>query len=164
MIINRAENRFNLKISDKINLVHLRSRWLVEASTWPFFTLAGQSIGITRLKSYWWIMPIMKMANSYLLGSVFLALEAVIKLNPEIMIDSMGYSFTYPLFWICGAKIGCYIHYPTISTDMLDKVRNRANSFNNKGFIAKSKILTTGKVSLLSPNMQSFTNYLVDLL
>lgn len=123
MIINRAENRFNLKISDKINLVHLRSRWLVEASTWPFFTLAGQSI-----------------------GSVFLALEAVIKLNPDIIIDSMGYSFTYPLFWICGAKIGCYIHYPTISTDMLEKVRNRANSFNNKGFIAKSKFLTTGKL------------------
>jgi len=122
-ILARAVSRFNLTLPDDIRLIKLKYRWLVEASTWPYFTLAGQSI-----------------------GSIILALEAVIKLNPEIMIDSMGYSFTYPLFRLCGSKVGCYIHYPTISTDMLKKVKNRGDSFNNDSRIAKSTILTNAKL------------------
>ena len=51
------------------------------------------------------------------------------------MIDSMGYSFTYPLFVLAGCRVGCYIHYPTISTDMLKKVENR----RTLATLAKSK-------------------------
>ena len=51
----------------------------------------------------------------------------------------MGYSFTYPLFrLIGGCKIGCYVHYPTISTDMLNKVADRSTSFNNRSLITRS--------------------------
>ena len=123
-ILSRARSRFDLQLPEDLRLVKLKYRWLVEASTWPYFTLAGQS-----------------------LGSIILALEAVIKLNPEIIIDSMGYSFTYPLWRLLGSKVACYIHYPTISTDMLNKVKNRGDSFNNDSRIANSTILTNGKVT-----------------
>ena len=43
-ILRRAEARFNIKVEHVI-FVHLKYRWLVEASTWPSFTLAGQSLG-----------------------------------------------------------------------------------------------------------------------
>ena len=42
--------------------------------------------------------------------------------------------------------MGCYVHYPTISTDMLDKVRTRAKSYNNKGRIANSFVATNAKL------------------
>ena len=60
----------------------------------------------------------------------------------------MGYSFTYPLFRICGARVGCYIHYPTISCDMLKKVESRTGDFNNRQLIAKYRLLTDFKVEL----------------
>ena len=62
------------------------------------------------------------------------------------MIDSMGYSFTYPLFRLAGCRVGCYIHYPTISTDMLEKVQSRRADFNNSATIAKNPILSYGKL------------------
>jgi alpha-1,2-mannosyltransferase len=35
----------------------------------------------------------------------------------------MGYSFVYPLFKVLGGcKVLCYVHYPTISTDMIQTV------------------------------------------
>lgn len=121
-ILSRAESRFNIKI-ENVTFIHLKYRWMVEASTWPSFTLAGQSA-----------------------GSIFLAFEALLKLNPEIVIDSMGYSFTYPLFWLFGCKVGCYIHYPTISTDMLQKVSKREADFNNSETIANNSVLSSGKL------------------
>ena len=75
-----------------------------------------------------------------------LALEAVVKVNAEVVIDSMGYSFTYPLFRLCGAKVASYIHYPTISCDMLKKVESRRDDFNNRQIIAKSSVLTQLKL------------------
>jgi len=122
-ILFRAESRFNLKIDSKVKLVKLKWRWLVEAETWPYFTLAGQSA-----------------------GSIMLALEAVVKVNAEVVIDSMGYSFTYPLFRLCGAKVASYIHYPTISCDMLKKVESRKDDFNNRQIIAKYAVLTRLKL------------------
>jgi len=43
-ILSRAESRFNIKI-ENVTFIHLKYRWMVEASTWPSFTLAGQSAG-----------------------------------------------------------------------------------------------------------------------
>ena len=57
------------------------------------------------------------------LGSLALGVEALMSFVPSIYIDTMGYSFTMPLFKYCGASlVGCYVHYPTISTDMLAQV------------------------------------------
>jgi len=60
--------------------------------------------------------------------------------------DTMGYSFTYPLMKLTGSKIGCYVHYPTVSTDMLTRVAERRLDYNNNQAIATSSVLSTGKL------------------
>lgn len=89
----------------RIQFVRLRLRFLVEAETWPRFTLIGQS-----------------------LGSVLLGIEALFRApTPTVFLDTMGYAFTYPAAWLVGSKVACYVHYPTISTDMLAKVSAKRN-------------------------------------
>ena len=76
---------------------------------YPRFTLLGQSF-----------------------GSILLGIEALHKCRPNVFLDTMGYAFTLPLFKYFGqCKVGCYVHYPTISTDMLAKVRSRTSGYNN---------------------------------
>lgn len=71
------------------------------ASTWPRFTLLGQSI-----------------------GSLILAWDAFSLLVPDIFIDTMGYAFSLGLckFLFSRVATGAYVHYPTISTDMLESL------------------------------------------
>lgn len=59
----------------------------------------------------------------------------------------MGYSFTYPIFGILGnSTVLCYVHYPTISTDMLRRVASQSAAFNNSPFISKSPFLSQMKL------------------
>lgn len=124
-IIARAMQRFNLSLnSSQLEFIYLHRRKWVEADMYPYFTLLGQS-----------------------LGSVFLGLEALEKCIPNVYLDTMGYAFTLPLFkYLGGCKVGCYVHYPTISTDMLDKVRTRRAGFNNKRGIANNRFATKFKL------------------
>ncbi|XP_027712665.1 GDP-Man:Man(3)GlcNAc(2)-PP-Dol alpha-1,2-mannosyltransferase [Vombatus ursinus] len=123
-ILNDAFRRFNIKLVHPVKFVFLRKRYLVEASLYPHFTLLGQS-----------------------LGSIFLGLEALWKCVPDVYIDSMGYAFTLPLFKCLGdCKVGSYVHYPTISTDMLSVVRNQNAGFNNATFITRNSFLSKVKL------------------
>lgn len=48
----------------------------------------------------------------------------------------MGYAFTYPLIrLLTGSEIaiGAYIHYPTVSTDMVKRVKERSFGIENAG-------------------------------
>ena len=126
VVVDRAEKRFNIKIPDpdRIHFEYLHKRKWVEARTWPYFTLIGQS-----------------------LGSILLGVEALWRLFPDVYIDTMGYAFTLPLFkWIAGCRVGCYVHYPTISTDMLEKVKSRRDDFNNPSIVSRSRLLTWCKL------------------
>jgi len=59
----------------------------------------------------------------------------------------MGYAFTLPIFKILGrCKVACYVHYPTISTDMLGRVAERAATHNNATLVARNSFLTTLKI------------------
>jgi hypothetical protein len=60
----------------------------------------------------------------------------------------MGFAFTFPIFrWLVGSKIACYVHYPTISTDMLSAIHDkRPGVVHNDSFISKSRLLTNFKV------------------
>ena len=71
------------------------------ASTWPHFTLLGQS-----------------------LGSLILAWDAFSLLVPDIFVDTMGYAFALGFSKILFPYVptGAYVHYPTISTDMLSSL------------------------------------------
>ena len=57
------------------------------------------------------------------LGSLILAYEAISSFVPDVFIDTMGYAFTL-LFVSAVLEIptAAYVHYPTISTDMLGRV------------------------------------------
>ncbi|KAK6498052.1 asparagine-linked glycosylation protein [Arthrobotrys conoides] len=97
-ILSNVQTRFDIHLNPSlVQFIHLQKRHLVSSSAWPRFTLLGQS-----------------------LGSVFLALEAFGMLVPDVYIDSMGYAFTVLLAKkLFGIPTGAYVHYPTISTDML---------------------------------------------
>ncbi|XP_033114022.1 GDP-Man:Man(3)GlcNAc(2)-PP-Dol alpha-1,2-mannosyltransferase-like [Anneissia japonica] len=123
-IVSKAKERFNITVEKPVEFVFLNKRNLVEASTYPYFTLLGQS-----------------------LGSVALGLEALQKLTPDVFIDSMGYAFTIPLFkYIGSCRTGSYVHYPTISTDMLNRVAERKAAHNNPSFVARNPVLSRLKI------------------
>lgn len=58
----------------------------------------------------------------------------------------MGYAFTFPVVEIL-AKIpaGAYVHYPTISTDMLKRVKSRQAGVTNSDSISSSATLSSFK-------------------
>ncbi|KAK3293500.1 glycosyltransferase family 4 protein [Chaetomium fimeti] len=106
-ILSRVKNRFNIHLHPPtVNFLYLSTRHWVLASTWPRFTLAGQS-----------------------LGSLVLAWDAFSLLVPDIFVDTMGYAFALGLSkFLFGSAVptGAYVHYPTISTDMLDSLKPAA--------------------------------------
>ncbi|KAG7463609.1 hypothetical protein MATL_G00178410 [Megalops atlanticus] len=123
-IIEGARRRFNIRLPRPVKFVFLKHRVLVEASMYPHFTLLGQSV-----------------------GSVFLGWEALTEFVPDICVDSMGYAFTLPVFrYLGGCSVASYVHYPTISTDMLAVVRERNPRFNNADFISSNPALSALKV------------------
>eukprot|EP00053_Salpingoeca_punica_P010768 m.96377 g.96377 ORF g.96377 m.96377 type:complete len:474 (-) comp15485_c0_seq1:41-1462(-) len=107
-IVGTARQRFGVHVdTQRVAFVHLNTRNLVEADRWPRFTMLGQS-----------------------LGSMVLALEALLKFRADVVIDSMGYAFTYPVFSLLGGcKVAAYVHYPTVSTDMLERVQQGGSKF-----------------------------------
>lgn len=119
----RAHEKFGITLRENPLVVQLQKRKWVEAATWPRFTLMGQS-----------------------LGSMILGWEALTKLTPLLFIDTSGYAFTYPLARLFGCKVACYTHYPTISSDMLQRVKDRTSLYNNDDRIAKSLWLSRAKL------------------
>ncbi|CAI9088077.1 OLC1v1022312C1 [Oldenlandia corymbosa var. corymbosa] len=122
-LYGRAFNRFGVKLLYPLKVVHLYKRRWVEEATYPRFTMIGQS-----------------------LGSVYLAWEALCNFTPSYFVDTSGYAFTYPVARMFGCKVICYTHYPTISLDMLSRVRGRNSMYNNDASIANSKLLSRGKI------------------
>lgn len=124
-ILEKARARFNISLPKPVEFVYLKKRRWVEAAMYPYFTLLGQSF-----------------------GSVILGWEALTSYVPDIYIDTMGYAFTLPLFkYVGGCQVGCYVHYPTISTDMLARVSSKASGYNNASFISNSRILSFVKLA-----------------
>lgn len=58
----------------------------------------------------------------------------------------MGYAFTFHVVkWMGGIPVGAYVHYPTINTDMLNRVVSRKKWHTNSDTISSSTILSRGK-------------------
>lgn len=81
--------------------MYVNNRSWVLASSWPVFTLALQAV-----------------------GSIVLGWEALSLIVPDIFIDTMGYAFTLGLCkWLFpNIPTGAYVHYPLISTDMIENL------------------------------------------
>lgn len=118
-ILGRVRSRLDINLPQPVEFVYLHRRHWVEASLYPYFTMLGQSI-----------------------GSVILGFEAMSAFLPDIYIDSMGYAFTLPLFsYIGGCSVACYVHYPTVSQDMLWKVAR-----NDRPAVKRSPLLSSAKI------------------
>lgn len=64
----------------------------------------------------------------------------------------MGYAFTFhAVFILTGANIGAYVHYPTISTEMIRRVESRIAMHNNSASVSSSTFLTQGKLLQVPP-------------
>ena len=57
----------------------------------------------------------------------------------QLFIDTSGWAFTYPMCRLSGVRVACYVHYPTVSTDMLQRVRQRKSLYNNSNRVADSR-------------------------
>ncbi|XP_021732495.1 GDP-Man:Man(3)GlcNAc(2)-PP-Dol alpha-1,2-mannosyltransferase-like [Chenopodium quinoa] len=122
-LMARATDRFGVHLVNPPKVVHLNKRKWIEETTYPRFTMIGQS-----------------------LGSVYLSWEALCKFTPMYYFDTSGYAFTYPLARLFGCKVISYTHYPTISSDMISRVRARSALYNNEDLIAKSVWLSRCKI------------------
>lgn len=119
-IIRKAKQTFQIELSTQVSFVKLKYCFLLSPKLYPVCTLLGQN-----------------------LGSMIVGLEALFKCPPDILIDTMGVSFIFPLFQFLGqSKVCAYVHYPIISTDMLDVVARNVSSFNNRQVIARSTVLS----------------------
>jgi alpha-1,2-mannosyltransferase len=76
------------------------------------------------------------------LGAMRLAYHALRKSSapPHIFVDTTGCAFTYvPAVVLFGCRVLAYVHYPTISTDMLKLVwERRRTAYNHSEYIANS--------------------------
>lgn len=124
-ILRDASRRFGVELNPElIHFIFLEGRRWVEASAWPRFTLLGQSI-----------------------GSMILAYEAACQFFPPLLIDTMGYAFAMAFFRALTSSLAaCYVHYPTISMDMLEQVRRRDVGVCNPSSVAKSRLLSLAKL------------------
>ncbi|EEH43327.1 alpha-1,2-mannosyltransferase ALG11 [Paracoccidioides brasiliensis Pb18] len=101
-MLDKIESRFNIRLyPPTVILLYLSTRRYVLSNLYPRFTLLGQSV-----------------------GSLILGYDAFHLLIPDILIDTMGYSFVLALCHLLFPSIptAAYVHYPTISTDMLDSL------------------------------------------
>lgn len=116
--------KFGISLKRTVEVVQLDGIAWVEPRSYPRLTLILQSM-----------------------GALPLAWEAISARPCDVFIDSMGFAFTYPLVRLVGGcSVGCYVHYPTVSSDMLSAVRSRREAHNNAGLVGRSLWLTNLKV------------------
>ncbi|WVF69838.1 hypothetical protein IAT40_004618 [Kwoniella sp. CBS 6097] len=128
-ILGKVKTRFSIALdAARLHFIPLPSRYLISDDYWKQFTLLGQSF-----------------------GSLVLAWEGLCGKDGiwgDIFIDSMGYGFTYPFARLIAGSdiaIGTYTHYPTVSTDMVKRVRERSHGVENAG-ASRSAIRTQIKL------------------
>ncbi len=68
-------------------------------------------------------------------------------LVPTHMIDTAGYPFALLVFRVlAGLKVGVYVHYPTITHNMIDRVQANKVDYNHSQEVASSKWRTSLKL------------------
>ncbi|GMH32635.1 hypothetical protein BSKO_00469 [Bryopsis sp. KO-2023] len=119
-----AERCFNIQDLGEVEIIPLKNRDYVDPAKYRRFTLIFQAI-----------------------GSIRLAWEGLSLCVPEVFVDTSGWAFCYPLVWLAGARVACYVHYPTISVDMLSRIWGGAALYNNDQNIADSTVLSLVKLA-----------------
>jgi alpha-1,2-mannosyltransferase len=122
-----AEKQFGIRLRRRVEVVQLHrlSGSAQDPKHYPRLTILLQSF----------------------VGGLLLGLD-VCRLGPtEVLIDSVGIAFAYPIYkLIAGSHVIAYVHYPTVSTDMMGRVEKGTHTYNNDARVAKSRLLTTVKL------------------
>jgi len=72
-----------------------------------------------------------------------LAFNALQLCTPHVFFDTTGAAFTFIIAkLLAGCKVCAYVHYPSISTDMLSLVWERRPSYNNAAAIVNNPVST----------------------
>lgn len=116
-ILKNAAERFNIHFSaqeaDRIVVIALTQAWLVDPSTFLVLTLISQAFGMA-----------------------VLGYEAIANLMPDILVDTTGLAFSYPVVsWFAKVPIVAYVHYPFVQSEMLASVK--AQGLNHPKRLAK---------------------------
>lgn len=134
VVFENIERIFALTFTDdnkssRIHFVRLRTQFLLLPKCYPIFTLLGQA-----------------------LGSIVVGIEALIRFPPDIFIDTVGCAFTIPIAkCVFRAKTMTYVHYPTVSSDMLARIMPQhvnhkrsvhTVSYNNAFWIQNNKLIS----------------------
>ena len=114
-IRRHALARFGVSIPAEVVFRRLALRSVIEPKYYPVATLIGQAV-----------------------GSLLLAAEAVLRDPPDVLVDTTGLHFCLPLLRLLGVRrLACYVHYPIISSDMIDAVASRKAAHNNGRLFAR---------------------------
>lgn len=105
-------------IIEKLEFVPLSLSPLVEAK-YPFLTLLFQNV-----------------------ASIIVAIQAAYHVVPDIYMETIGFTFTLPIFKLLRCSVITYVHYPTISNDMIHNVKTSSHaSFNNREIFVRIPVL-----------------------
>lgn len=120
-IISCIKKQFNINIDPSLlKIVFVYKRNCIHYRYHPFLTLVSQG-----------------------LASLILGIQIVISrmwLSPyTVLFDTTGLPFCYPLFKLFGMKVIPYVHYPTISSDMMKSIQYTQYSVNS--MIKKFKLI-----------------------
>eukprot|EP01038_Epipyxis_sp_PR26KG_P005155 gene5155-7175_t len=127
-ILKNVERKFSISFNEEskqnVTIIPIRTRFLLSAEWYPIATMFCQSI-----------------------ASLVVGLECLLLFVPDILCDTTGAAFIYPIFKILGrCDVMAYVHYPIISKDMLQKVREQRPSYNNDHRIASSVTMSNFKL------------------
>lgn len=127
-ILQKVKERFDIDLqshSSRVAFLPLRSRRLISEGYWKRLTMLGQAF-----------------------GSAVLAKEACEELIPDVFLDTMGWAFAFPVvrMFKLDLPIGAYVHYPMISSDMLERVRSRKAGHTNNAAVARSFLKSQLKI------------------
>lgn len=140
-IVENVKKRFNLHLKyERLVLVHLTRRQLVDGKYWKNFTLLGQAF-----------------------GSVVLAYEAMKSLPPDIFIDTMGFPFTYPFVkYFLKIPVVSYTHFPIIQKEMITKLVSENRKIPKLSIQFFKSLIKYGywKIFMI---VYSFTGYFIDI-
>lgn len=105
VLLEKAAERFNIQFSaqevDRIVVIFLTQKQLIEPSLYPIFNLVGQAF-----------------------GQALLGYEAISNLIPDVFVDTTGLPFSYPVVrWFAQVPVVAYVHYPFIQSEMIGTLR-----------------------------------------
>ena len=127
-ILSAVRDSFGVDVtehSERITFVPISSTALLDAKWYPVATMLFQS-----------------------LASILVGLECLIHCAPDMYCDTMGAAFIYPFAKVLfRCVVVTYTHYPIISSDMLQRVREQRPAHNNDSIISSSVSISAAKLA-----------------